>query len=1251
LEVAALAANDGASCSAYGADGIAPTVIGSTLKKFDLDTGKITLSFSEIMDRKSYVAAKFYFKSFHKGIADNDSEESRKLTGGTVDESADAIEFTITLNDDDLDYIKGHELCTRLNSCYLKLEAGGFKDHADNMLAASETNPGGFFGTDSFVDDNTKPTVAQWSLNMDTSEIAFTFSEPINFNTITRSAITLMEARSSAGSKTLTLASCVDNAKCAENPSSRVVSFAITSDDLNTIKKNQFCTSSSNCYLSFTKALITDTSRQENAILAVEAASAVELPAGGHTADATDPKIGDFSFDLEKGQVHLTFNEPVQPATVRPAKIVLQGTKSSADPKLELKGTSKVVEEIDGVAASLTITITMTATDVVSLKENAALFKDRSNSFLSMDAGTVKDMVGHDVVVVAVSDAKQATDFLADKTPGKLTSYVLDHNTRELWLTFDEVMDVSTFKAKELTLQPVDTMEGVTDKTAVTLTDTLVKGGDAHADSGIVVLALSVFDQVAIGKNTALGTETSNTFITMTAACIDDLLGRDVIAISDGKGLPAGTVTLDTTDPKIKSSVLDLEAETLTVVFDEPMKSEGFTGTALSLQATASGGASRTLESTAFKVTENTFQDTFVLTLVDTDLDAIKLAATLGVVDADDNALVTTYIVTTTGLHTDFNGKSVTEITTGAAKAVDTLTVDATSPNLDSFKIDMDNGEITLTFDEPILASSVDPKQFIVQDKASASVEHPLTGGDKSSTNGREITITMTVDDLNAIKGKAMASGKDNTFIRMAVGSDSKSAATDMTAVAVTALADGSAKRCKDDGYTADTSRPTIDSFAFNLNAGTIVLEFSETASADSITLDQFTIQSDAQGTISKTLSSVGATKSQTDSTSITITLADADLNFIKADTGLASDKDTTYLKYTADAAEDVSGNDVTPSTGTLVKGGGFTKDVTHPELSDFSINMNTGTVTLSFSEAVNAAQFDETAITLQSAADGNDGTTVTIASLGTAKSKTKVDSKTVSFVLADADLDVIKYSTGFATSDSNVFISFTAAMIQDMASTNARSVVAILLDAGKVSKPGSFVPDTTPPEVSSFTFDLDDSKLVMTMSEPMGTSFDVTKLTLKDATGQATHTPSLLSSVARSGATGKTVTVSFHGDDLDFIKALPLLAVSDASTVLTLTTDFAVDTTGVQIKALTSIDNKTPASNGGYGEDTKHPNLTGFVLDLKTNTLRLTFDETVKADGINLNGIRLLASKGATDADEIYQLQTDKNNVQCART
>merc|ERR1711865_549905 len=94
------------------------------------------------------------------------------------------------------------------------------------------------------------------------------------------------------------------------------------------------------------------------------------------------------------------------------------------------------------------------------------------------------------------------------------------------------------------------------------------------------------------------------------------------------------------------------------------------------------------------------------------------------------------------------------------------------------------------------------------------------------------------------------------------------------------------------------------------------------------------------------------------------------------ADTGLASTEASTYLAYTATAATDVSTNPVVKSTGKLVKSGTFVQDQTDPELKDFSINMNTGTVTLYFSETVNLATFDETAITLQSAADGSAGGT-----------------------------------------------------------------------------------------------------------------------------------------------------------------------------------------------------------------------------------------------------------------------------------
>jgi len=1262
LQVAATDDTNGVSCSDYTADGTAPTIEDAQIKKFDLNTGKITLSFSEIIDRSSFEKAKFHFKSDSN---DNDASSFRELTGGTVADASgnaeDATELVITLSGDDLDYVKlQEELCTRRSSCYLKLLAGGFKDHAGNLLEASPTD--NHFQTRSnggFVDDNIKPTVAGWSIDIDESEVSFTFSEPVDFESISRSAITLMNAQS--GSKTVTLDSCEDNVACATNPSGRVVTFVITSDDLNTIKKEQFCISTATCYVSFTDTLVEDTARAANAIAAVTAAGAIVLPDNQHSPDVTGPKLGSFSFDLEQGQVYLTFNEPVKPGSLNPTKITLQSTETSDDVKLVLHSTSAVDEDVAGIEASLTLTVTMIATDVVALKENAALFTAQASSFLSMEVGAVADMVDRDVEAVASTSAKKATSHIDDSSPGKLTSFVLDLNDRELRLTFDEVMDVSTFKAKHLTIQPVAEMEGTTGKEAVTLSDSAVKANSA--DSAILIISLSLTDQIELGNNVNLATKTdkSDTFITMSAACIDDVVqGRDVIAISDGNGLAATAVVLDTTDPKIESSTLNLEAETLTIVFDEPMQKTGFTGTALSLQATGTGGASQTLESTVFAVTENGQQDTFVLTLVPADLDAIKLAETLGVVDANDNSLVTTYVVTGTGLHSDFNGRSVTAIGSGAAKAVNTLTPDDTDPELESFEINMDSAQLKLTFNEPILASSltIDQGDFTIQDAATASTTHPLSGGSKGTVNGRVMTITISVDDLNAIKGKAMGTSDSDTFIVMTAN-----AAKDMTLNEVKNLDDGSGMQCKLNGYTGDDSRPTIDSFTFDLNLGKIILAFSETASANSVTLpQQFTIQSHAD------LSSVGAksralsagTKSSTDSTSITITLDEDDLNFIKADTGLASTAATTFLAYTEDAAKDVSGNKVVAGVHQVKADGSggflFTKDTTDPELDDFSIDMNTGTVSLTFSESVDTNTFDETAITLQSAQDGTAGTTKKLSPLSTAKSKIIVDSRTLSFVMADADLDVVKYSAGFATEDSNVFISFSAGMIQDMADTNARSVAAILVGDAKVSKVGSFVADATAPAVDSFTFDLDDGKLVMAMSEPMGTVFDVTKLKLvsSSSANAAYHTPSTATTVARSGATGKTLTVSFSADDLDFIKALPLLAVSKASTILTITSAFAKDTTGIAVAALANSDNTTPVeANGsdGYSADESNPSLTGFVLDLRTNTLRLTFDETVKAGQVDLSGIKLLASQGATAADEIYQLSTsaNSNNVQCA--
>jgi hypothetical protein len=110
LVVGAVLDTGGKACTDYKADATAPTVIDLNMKSFDLITGKVTLSFSEIIDRSSFDKAKFEFQSDE---TDASSAEKRTLTGGTVDNDADATELTFTLADADLDYLKiQEELCT-----------------------------------------------------------------------------------------------------------------------------------------------------------------------------------------------------------------------------------------------------------------------------------------------------------------------------------------------------------------------------------------------------------------------------------------------------------------------------------------------------------------------------------------------------------------------------------------------------------------------------------------------------------------------------------------------------------------------------------------------------------------------------------------------------------------------------------------------------------------------------------------------------------------------------------------------------------------------------------------------------------------------------------------------------------------------------------------------------------------------------------------------------------------------------------
>jgi hypothetical protein len=878
----------------------------------------------------------------------------------------------------------------------------------------------------------------------------------------------------------------------------------------------------------------------------------------------------------------------------------------------------EVTQVTSGVTASLTLDIKMDkVTDAVAVKENVNMFTSADDSFLSFAAGGVTDMVNLPSEVVLTTSAKQVTDYDADTTRGELQSYTLDLDAREIAMTFDEIMKISTFKASAITIQSAAEYGDGSSTFKRQLSGSTIKTGSQ--DSGVVVITLSIADQVALGENTNLATGTTNTFITMTATALDDTLGRDVTSVTDGNGQQAADVLLDGTGPTVLSSTLDLDNENLVITFDEPVNKELFSATEITLLSGSdidAGAQFRALVSTEY--VPNEARDTFTVSLVAADLNAIKLANLMAVNPES------VFLAYTADLVADFAGEKATPVLNTAAETVTTFVEDETVPNLDAFKIDMENGRITFTFDEPIKASTLVAEEFTVQDAASATVAHTLTGGIESTTNGLTATIELTSTDLDDLKRKALASSEADTFIRLTAD-----AVKDMNDQSVEAIEDGSAQQVTSGEYEGDSSPPTLDTFDLDMHNGVLRMTFSETVLASSVQSTKFSIANKAVGEAGHAAVplTVDSTASAAHHTVVTIQLSDDDMNTIKEDSTLAQDVGSTYLSISADAVRDLSDNSIVSTFESVTT---YTADEKSPELEDFSVDLNAGKIYLTFSETVKSSTLDTTAIVL------SNGLEKTL-TLQQGSDATAVAATVVEFTIHNDDLDTIKFTDAFVTettpgsgNSADTFISFSSDLITDMAKV-ANEVQAV---ATKTIAVDGLTPDTTPPNIDGFALNINDSELVVSFSESLESSpIDVTSLTLSNADGSSQFTLTSGSVVSLS-AKNKVATVAVSRADLNQIKARKLLGTSETTSLLLTSSNFGTDKSGNPLTAITQDDAIAPSE---FDADATRPQLLSFELDLESKTIRLSFSEAVDKESIHPEGFTLLSEKSETS--ERYQL------------
>ena len=1213
-DLVAIENSNGRQVRVYTSDQLRPSLLSF---EFDLDSGELSLSFSETVDRSSLQPNGISLQ----GSTNSSMSDIYTLSGG-VSTSYDNPVIFLTLSQADLNEVKRHTLiATEESTTHLSLSEVTISDQNRNRvfaieesLAQSVLQPGGF------IPDTTEPRLLQFSLDLNTGQILLTFDETINSSSFVIEALTLSDNTTTfAVNQTLSEGTLLTN-------DSTTLSYLLNDDNLNEIKRTQLCTAAGNgndCYLFFTNDTVLDMS--DNELVPRGDGNAIQVDP--YVMDVTSPEIVYFSVNMSLGNVTLSFSETVNVSTFVSTGITLHefGDPALSTISYQLTGGTQLTTE-----NGLSVDFYFNMADLESLRSNDQIFVSQITSYISASPNTIRDMSGNPL---AQLDYKISDDYAADTIGPRVVGSSLDLNDGTLELTFSETIRSISFRPDQITLLSSSNASSNA-STAYTLTNGAFNSG-ASFDGTVISIALDPADLLEIQANEGLATSRNTSFIIYTETIAVDLANNEAELVPP---LQVGAFTSDGVDPNIFSFLeLDLTLRQLVVEFNEPVDLANANASLFTLQEfpnntiAASAGVNITLTGGTFSYrdAEANQKRVVVLSFNVEDYRTIVLERRIA------TSVFTSYISLPVGAVFDFAGNPLVDIPPSDGRQVEALIPDLTIPEILQYDLDLDLGRFTVYFDNVMNSSTLDARAITIQDAATGSVPYTLTGGRTSSSPDYSIVIEMSMQDLNEVKRlTAIATEVNNTFITVTANLlDSVGGVLTPrvggAGIDLLAITDNNGLQVRN--FTPDTTDPFLASFDVSIDVGEIRLTFDETVNASSLDLEAITLQNAAGNTtrnFSLTVRGIEegleTVSTQEDSTVITISLGFQDLNDIKRYTDLAVNNQTTFITFGNTTVSDMNGNSVvaiaSDNAGQVSQ---FTPDSTPPTLEGFSLDLNTGELVLTFDEIVNVDSLMTTGITFQNMSFLGD--TYSLSPLSFSASDNEF---LVSVNISIPDLNELKRHRQLATGITDTFISLSRSSIQDI---NGNSVNEIsIIEAIPVS---GYESDSTPPNLVSFHLNLNSAILYLTFDETV----DINSLTFRDITFLSGANTSIASSYTLTGGvrlTGDThePSVFLIPADQFAIKLQTDLATSLSDTYIQIEPATIFDTA---LNPVNPILDPLPAEN--YTADTTPPVLRMFSVDLDAGLLLLMFDEPVNASSLNFENFIL--QSGTVGTFSMYPL------------
>lgn len=1255
--------------------GFTPDITQPQLSSFTLDmnTGVLNLSFSETVNGSSLNPDAITLRTSQDFLA-----SSHTLSGGSWEPLyQDYIELTLDIAD--LNEIKRIlDLANSLDTTFMSFTEDMVLDMSSGVTESDRQSnaiePREIFEAvpaSGYEVDMTRPELVAFSLNLTTEVLELTFNETVNASSLQINLITILswpidedsgnisedisgfESGSASGSGVGSLSGSGENfieqpaqltnltvggenSSLSTSPDGTIITIQLGPDDLNSLKVQVgLATSINNTYISFSEGLIADTSLNEPTNLVMPLTPEEALQADGFFGDFVPPELARFDLNLSAGQVDLTFSEVVNASSIDLTAITLQSAfntalEPSADAwSLTVGFNGSIASQEDGTE----VTVYLGWIDLNEIKRLTDLAVDPSSTYITITSDAIRDMNDNAVVPrMDGDDSLPVAFFTPDSISPNLHTFNIDMNSGILTLEFTETVLAESLNVTQITLL---SSQNETDSQLHALTSGSVT---TSRDNTTINIQLSRNDQNAIKFLTELAQDENSTFISITEHTITDMNSNDVLAMSLDNSLMVSTYFRDDSGPLLRTFDLNLTEETLTLHFDETVNVSSIDYSGLILLSSISNPTINYTLNDGVIPGKNT--PDVVIYLNFTDLNELKLEPSLATSESN------THLFMREGTILDLAKQPNRAFE--MALSVSQYENDLTNPNLVAFSADVNIGTLTLNFDEPVNASTLDPRGITLLSIVDENIALTLTGGNTTSENGLQIVVVFSEDDLNGIKVlETLYTENSNVFIAL-----DPSTISDMNNNPVNAIDALNAT-----AFINDTTSPRLRAFDLDFDSDVLTLEFVETVNTSSINFTGITLQADSNSNNTYTLTG-GDLLSLADSTIVQFKLTRVDSNQLKIQE-IALTNRTTWLTLQSHAIYDQNSQPLIP----LVNGINasrvrtYTQDDTRPILERFHLNLTDDTLILEFSETVNViGTLNVTALTIL--AGPNLDTVGRFHRLGIDASTLSNDVFTpvVTIQLGRLDLNEIKKDINLATSETNTYLALDATALSDMKLNPVVAITTLIphqvIDYSK---------DRVAPELEAFDLDMDASTMTLYFSETVNpTTLDLSQFLFQSAESvysNSTDTHSLTGGVASTADPTPSFTVTINVPDLNDLKRLPLLASTENNTYIRLFMGGIRDMADNYISALPQefalgVDN--------YTSDTTRPELVSYDLNLSSERLILTFNETVNSSSLEVTQIviqgsasaiepnlrRLVGGSVLTPFDTVVEVQLDMSDL-----